>query len=80
MWPVSKEDSACRALCEIKRFKAVLYRETYPMQRYRDATSPGANPKPKDPGAGYPYVCPEAVQGLLRDETFCLVERLPLVW
>jgi hypothetical protein len=56
MWPVSKEDSACRALSEIKRFKAVLYRETYSMQRYRYATLTGAYLNTKCPGPAYPAV------------------------
>src|ERR1700735_5688715 len=38
---VSEEDSASGGYREIKRFKAVLYRKTYRMQRYRDATQMG---------------------------------------
>src|SRR6202453_1856455 len=79
-WPVSEEDSAPGEQNEIKRFKAVLYRETYQMQRYRDATkiglkAPAGGTSRRRPGTGI-----TSVALLLRVETVRVVERLPFLW
>jgi hypothetical protein len=58
----------------------VLYRETYQMQRYRDATkiglkAPAGGTSSRRPGTGI-----TSVALLLRVETFRVVERLPFLW